>query len=98
MLSYSIFKTVIKESKPFVRYKNPPGHWSVVRKKVQPVDKALDHFDDFYQQVFRKKWLSIRKALLGKQKYVAVINNYGDSEKSMTKLEASGGVKYENSV
>lgn len=64
----------------------------MLRKKVHPVDKALNHFDDFYKQVFDKQWLSIRKGLLGTQKYVAVINNYGDNEEAMTKLELRGAI------
>lgn len=65
---------------------------SVLRKKIHPVDKALNHFDDFYKQVFDKQWLSIRKGLLGNRKYVAIINNYGDSEEAMTKLELGGAI------
>lgn len=63
-----------------------------MRKKNQPTDKALAHFDDFYKQVFKKKWPFIREALLGKQKYVAVINNYGDNEEAMAKLEMNGAL------
>lgn len=65
---------------------------SVLRKKAHPTDKALAHFDDFYKQVFKKKWPYIREALLGKQKYVAVINNYGDNEVAMAKLEMNGAL------
>ncbi|XP_030756681.1 5-methylcytosine rRNA methyltransferase NSUN4-like [Sitophilus oryzae] len=65
---------------------------SVVRKKVHPIDKALDHFDDFYKQVFKKQWPSIREGLLAKPKYVAVINNFGDCEETMSKLELSGAL------
>lgn len=65
---------------------------SVVRKKVHPIDKALAHFDDFYKQVFRKKWPSIREGLLKRHKYMAVINNYGDNEEAMAKLELGGAL------
>ncbi|KAJ8916818.1 hypothetical protein NQ315_005825 [Exocentrus adspersus] len=75
-----------------VRYKNHPNHWSILQKKVHPVDKALSHFDDFYKQVYDKQWLSIRDGLLGTQKYVAVINTFGDSEESMAKLELGGAI------
>lgn len=63
-----------------------------MRKKVHPADKALQHFDDFYQQVFSKNWESIREGLLGKQKYVAVVNNYSDCEATMAKLELQGAL------
>ncbi|CAG9838689.1 unnamed protein product [Diabrotica balteata] len=92
MFSYSIFKHITRETKKFVRYKHPAHHWSVVRKKVNPVDKALNHFDDFYQQVFDTKWLSIRKALLGKHKYVAVLNYYGDIQETKYDLELKGAL------
>ncbi|VEN49060.1 unnamed protein product [Callosobruchus maculatus] len=92
MLSYSILKRLSRETKQFVRYKNPPDHWSVLRKKVHPKDKALTHMDDFYKQVFDDKWLKIRKAMLGKQKYVAVINNYGDDRETMQELELTGAL------
>lgn len=92
MISYSVLKRVNQVIKTFVRYKNPPHHWSVLRKKTFPVDKALSHFDDFYKQVFNKQWPSIREGLLGKQKYVAVVNNYGDSETTMAKLELNGAL------
>ncbi|KAF7278361.1 hypothetical protein GWI33_008493 [Rhynchophorus ferrugineus] len=92
MFSYSVLKEINKVSKNFKRFKNPPNHWSVLRKKVQPVDKALAHFDDFYKQVFQKKWISIREGLLSKQKYVAVVNNYGDSEETRVQLELNGAL------
>ncbi|XP_063917405.1 5-methylcytosine rRNA methyltransferase NSUN4 isoform X1 [Zophobas morio] len=76
----------------FVRHKHAPDHWSVVQKKNHPVDKALAHFDDFYKQVFTNKWEFMREGLLGKQKYVAVINNYSDSEATMAKLELQGAL------
>lgn len=66
---------------------------SVVRKKVHAVDKALNHFDDFYEQVYSKNWLLIRKALLKKaHKYVAVLNYYGDIEETKKNLELRGAL------
>ncbi|XP_044253302.1 5-methylcytosine rRNA methyltransferase NSUN4 [Tribolium madens] len=78
--------------KQIVRHKHAPDHWSVVRKKIHPVDKALAHFDDFYRQVFEKNWDSMREGLLGKQKYVAVVNNYSDCEATMARLELQGAL------
>ncbi|XP_057658006.1 5-methylcytosine rRNA methyltransferase NSUN4 [Diorhabda carinulata] len=92
MYSYSILKYLTRETKILVRYKHPPNHWSVVRKKVHPVDKALNHFDDFYEQVFGKNWLAIRRALLCKNKYVAVLNYYGDIEDTKYNLELKGAL------
>ncbi|XP_023021678.2 5-methylcytosine rRNA methyltransferase l(2)10685 [Leptinotarsa decemlineata] len=92
MLSYSILKHVTKETKIFVRYKHPSHHWSVLRKKDHPIDKALNHFDDFYKQVFDKKWPSIRKALFAKKKYIAVVNRFGDNIETISKLESEGAL------
>nr|AEE61672.1 unknown [Dendroctonus ponderosae] len=92
MFLFSVSTRINQVSKVFVRYKNPPDHWSVVRKKSHPIDKALAHFDDFYKQVFRKKWSSIREGLLRRHKYVAVINNYGDNEETMAELELGGAL------
>lgn len=76
----------------FIRHKHAPDHWSVLRKKVHPVDKALNHFDDFYKQVFTKKWGSIREGLLGKQKYMAIVNNYADDKETMRNFELMGAL------
>lgn len=72
---------------------------SVVRKKVHAVDKALNHFDDFYEQVYSKNWLLIRKALLKKaHKYVAVLNYYGDIEETKKKFRTKRCFKYANFI
>lgn len=62
------------------------------RKKNRPVDKALEHFDDFYANIFGKQWASIRHGLLGKQKYAALVNNYSDCQKTMAELELNGAM------
>lgn len=53
-------------------------------------DRALDSFDDFYGSVYGQKWKTIRAALLTEHKYVALVNNFGDSESTITALEAEG--------
>uniref|UniRef100_A0A1Y1KZT4 NOL1/NOP2/Sun domain family member 4 n=1 Tax=Photinus pyralis TaxID=7054 RepID=A0A1Y1KZT4_PHOPY len=78
--------------KQLIRSKHKATHWSVLRKKIHPTDKALEHFDDFYKDVYGSLWLNIRKGLLGKQKYVAVLNNYADTEPTMTALENAGAL------
>lgn len=62
------------------------------KKKNHPVDKALEHFDDFYATIFGKKWAAIRHGLLGKQKYAALVNNYSDCQKTMAELELNGAM------
>jgi len=60
---------------------------SVLAKKKHPVDRALEHFDDFYKTVFGRRWPSIRLALLSPHKYCAVINNFGDSDIAVSDLQ-----------
>lgn len=53
----------------------------------------MEHFDDFYADIYKKEWNSIRHALtLKKQKYMALINNYSDSDETMRKLESIGSI------
>ncbi|KAJ8975249.1 hypothetical protein NQ317_007369 [Molorchus minor] len=68
MFSNGLLRTFANETKPFVRYKNPPDHWSVLRKKVNPIHKALEHFDDFYKQVFKKKMADYKNWFVRKTK------------------------------
>ncbi|PNF27737.1 hypothetical protein B7P43_G12799 [Cryptotermes secundus] len=74
------------------RWKSKKVHWSVLAKKKYPVDKALEHFDDFYKTVFGRKWPSIRLALLSPHKYCAVINNFGDSDTVVSDLQNIGAM------
>lgn len=60
---------------------------SVIKKKIHPKDKALEHFDDFYGSVYGKQWKSMRLALLSPHKYIAVVNNFGNPEKVSQELE-----------
>lgn len=52
----------------------------------------LDHFNEFYGNVFGDQWQSIRHALLSKPKYAAVVNNYSDSERIIANLENLGAL------
>lgn len=60
---------------------------SLLKKKIHPKDKALEHFDDFYGSVYGKKWKSLRLALLSPHKYSAVINNFSNVDKVTQNLE-----------
>ncbi|XP_069700133.1 5-methylcytosine rRNA methyltransferase NSUN4 [Periplaneta americana] len=60
--------------------------------KKYSVDRALEHFDDFYKTVYGNRWPSIRLALLSPHKYCAVINNYGDSDVAMSDLQNIGAL------
>ena len=76
-----------------VRYKNPDHHWSVLKKKKSQTDKALNHFDEFYSTVYGNNWEHIRAALLNERhKYVAVVNNFSDTDIIRSELELLGAV------
>lgn len=78
--NYSKFRAKYKET-------NTPS-----AKKKLATYKALEHFDDFYKQVYGSKWQLIRSGLLCKQKYIAVVNNYSDTEEICAGLEARGAI------
>jgi 5-methylcytosine rRNA methyltransferase NSUN4 len=59
---------------------------------VFPKDRALQNFDDFYSTVFGNRWKSIRIALLTEHKYIALVNNFGDTEKTISRLENDGAM------
>ena len=63
------------------------------KKKVAAKDKALEHFDDFYQTIYGESWPNIRAALLkDRNKHMAIVNNFGDTEKTIEKFELAGAI------
>ncbi|KXJ77388.1 hypothetical protein RP20_CCG007692 [Aedes albopictus] len=76
----------------FIRSKHSKTHWSQAQKKQFTKDRALENFDDFYGQVFGKQWKSIRVALLTEHKYMALVNQFGDNEKTTAFLQADGAI------
>jgi len=46
------------------------------KKSKTPQDLALEHFDLYHKPVFGSLWPSMRIALLSRQKYCAVVNNF----------------------
>ncbi|XP_062546668.1 5-methylcytosine rRNA methyltransferase NSUN4 [Armigeres subalbatus] len=75
-----------------VRSKHRKTHWSQAQKKQFTKDRALENFDDFYGQVFGNRWKSIRVALLSEHKYMALVNQFGDCEKTTAFLQADGAI------
>ncbi|XP_076755521.1 5-methylcytosine rRNA methyltransferase l(2)10685 [Xylocopa sonorina] len=76
-----------------VRYTHGKDHWSKVKKRRTPKDKALEHFDDFYGNVYGNRWPDIRSALLKQEsKYMAVVNNFSDTERIRSELESLGAI------
>ncbi|CAO1317873.1 unnamed protein product [Diamesa serratosioi] len=78
--------------KTLSRNKHAKTHWSMVEKKIYPKDRALQNFDDFYGNVYGNRWKSMRIALLCQHKYIALVNNFGDSDKTVNSLEADGAI------
>lgn len=62
------------------------------QRLVTHCDRALKHFDDFYGSVYGARWPGMRAALLSEPKYIAVVNNFGDSEETQRMLEADGAM------
>lgn len=62
----------------------------MVKKKKTVTHKALNSFDDFYGSVYGTRWKSIRIALLSEHKYIALVNNFGDTDNICTALENDG--------
>ncbi|XP_043276499.1 5-methylcytosine rRNA methyltransferase NSUN4 [Venturia canescens] len=84
------FNDIIKVPR---RYKNGPEHWATLRKKKTSKDKALQHFDDFYSKVYGESWQLIRSALLKQSsKYIAVVNNFGNTKGTIEKFELMGAI------
>lgn len=54
--------------------------------------KALQHFDDFYQSVYGNRWGGIRASLLTEHKYVALVNNFSEPEETRDLLERNGAI------
>lgn len=61
-------------------------------QKTTNTERALEHFDDFYKSVFGPKWPGIRASLLTENKFVAIVNNYGDAEQTKQNFELSGAI------
>ncbi|CAK9809363.1 5-methylcytosine rRNA methyltransferase NSUN4 [Anthophora plagiata] len=80
-----------------VRYKHGKEHWAKLKKKKTAKDKALEHFDEFYAAVYENNWLDIRAALLKEEsKYIAVVNNFSDTERIRSDLELLGAIHLKN--
>uniref|UniRef100_A0A182F2M2 NOL1/NOP2/Sun domain family member 4 n=1 Tax=Anopheles albimanus TaxID=7167 RepID=A0A182F2M2_ANOAL len=74
------------------RFRHSKSHWSEVQKKQFPKDRALANFDDFYGSVFGARWKSVRVALQCEHKYLALVNQFGDTEQTVDQLEADGAI------
>lgn len=67
-----------------------------LKKKDGPKYKAQSHFDEFYGSVFGEQWAPIKEALFRKNKYVAVVNNYGDTKETVEFLENKGKIIHDH--
>ncbi|XP_018787507.1 PREDICTED: 5-methylcytosine rRNA methyltransferase NSUN4 isoform X2 [Bactrocera latifrons] len=71
--------------------------WAFKGKKTN-IQRALESFDDFYGSVFGIRWKNIRVALLTEHKYIAVVNNFGDADKTCNGMELSGALNIKSLV
>uniref|UniRef100_A0A1B6DJC8 Uncharacterized protein n=1 Tax=Clastoptera arizonana TaxID=38151 RepID=A0A1B6DJC8_9HEMI len=95
--SHLLFAKKLQQSVTYsLRWKAGPNHWKNLEKKNKPIHLALNHFDDFYKNVFGKKWHSIRLGLLCPHKYCAIVNNYSDTEKIISSFENEGAFNLRN--
>ncbi|XP_055300250.1 5-methylcytosine rRNA methyltransferase NSUN4 [Sitodiplosis mosellana] len=74
--------------------KTKPGLFVKPRdlKKATSIDRALEHFDDFYKSVYGPRWGGIRASLLCENKFAALVNNHGEPEQTREQIELNGGV------
>ncbi|XP_033339014.2 5-methylcytosine rRNA methyltransferase l(2)10685 isoform X1 [Megalopta genalis] len=76
-----------------VRDKHGSTHWAVLRKQTTARDKALDYFDEYYGPLYGDLWTNMRASLLMKRnKHVAVINNFSDTERTHSELKSMGAM------
>lgn len=71
---------------PGVRHKSR----NAAKSKKTNTDRALENFDDFYRSVYGVRWNRMRLALLSEQKYMAMVNIFGDNESTSQRLESEG--------
>lgn len=56
----------------------------------------MENFDDFYGSVFGYRWKNMRIAMLCERKYIALVNTFGDTEKTIELMKASGAINIRN--
>ncbi|XP_054744956.1 5-methylcytosine rRNA methyltransferase NSUN4 [Anastrepha obliqua] len=72
--------------------------WAVQKRKKTNTQRALESFDDFYGSVFGVRWKNIRAALLTEHKYIALINNFGDTDKTSIGMKLDGALNIKSLV
>lgn len=78
------------------RWKSNKQSWSTTNRRKTVTDRVLENFDGFYGTVFGLKWNNMRAGLLSQKKYIAVVNNFGDIEKTCSILEMSGAINVQS--
>ncbi|KAH8240610.1 hypothetical protein KR026_001661 [Drosophila bipectinata] len=72
--------------------------WNVLQNKKNNCDRALENFDDFYGSVYGSRWKNMRAALLTRHKYIALVNNFGDTEQTCSMLEMDGAINMKSLI
>ncbi|ALC38579.1 CG4749 [Drosophila busckii] len=80
------------------RWKGGKKRWNTLQYKKNNCDRALESFDDFYGSVYGNRWKNMRAALLTEHKYVAMVNNFGDTEQTCSMLEMDGAINVKSLI
>ncbi|XP_036327701.1 5-methylcytosine rRNA methyltransferase NSUN4 [Rhagoletis pomonella] len=72
--------------------------WAVQKLKKTNTQRALESFDDFYGSVFGIRWRNIRAALLTQHKYIALVNNFGDTDNTCNGMELNGALNVKSLI
>lgn len=60
--------------------------------RVTNTKRALEYFDVAYPPIYGSRWPSIRLALLSKSKYISVVNNFANYDKTIEKFQELGAM------
>ncbi|XP_030382934.1 5-methylcytosine rRNA methyltransferase NSUN4 isoform X2 [Scaptodrosophila lebanonensis] len=80
------------------RWKGGKKRWNALQFKKTNCDRALESFDDFYGSVYGTRWKNMRVALLTEHKYIAMVNNFGDTEQTCSMLEMDGAINVKSLI
>ena len=77
-----------------VRNKKKFRTFKQFRRKNDSQEIAKDYFDINYEKIFKNEWPAIRCAMLSRQKYCAVLNNFVATERYEEQLVSSGAYDF----
>jgi len=78
----------VKRRKQEMRVDNP--HLPTVNRDNRPTVIAIQNLDQHYGEYYKKRWNSMRLALLSRPKFCVVVNNFAEKEEAVELLKAEG--------